>query len=469
MNALRFKRLISIILAMLFILQSFSYAKYSNPYEGEVEKPVAEANNNISEATIISESPYGSYQPVGPNIEKKGNPEYDSVNNYIVDLNTLDTRIKYFSPTYTNIKSSAESSYWMAFYARGGNDTLVYDYKYYTEEIHDIMMLYKDDMNLYISQRNMLSKTDPNYEKKYKELTVKIITYQTMYLAAKNSYSSTNATITRTKTMLGLNKALYNIDNVDNNNRVAFARRSVTKAISSVVLTYLQLVDYTDILEKQTNLYYDMYLLKKKNYELGLATALDVSTSLDTYEKAKSTFKSTETTLKNVKEQVAINLGYKISDMDKLVFVEPEPDLNYLASIDFEADKNRAYTSNSAYTAIKISDKDKKYPQSTGEDIFNKRQEYMANVISAEFEDIYNNLLSKKLSYDSSLFLKEICDIDDVGNKRKFDNNLVSELEYKGLELQNLSNKLQVKVAKYNLINAINEYYYAALGDITIS
>ena len=64
--------------------------------------------------------------------------------------------------------------------------------------------------------------------------------------------------------------------------------------------------------------------------------------------------------------------------------------------------------------------------------------------------------------------LKEICDINDEADKRKLENNLVSELEYKGLELQNLSNKLQVKVAKYNLINAINEYYYAALGDITI-
>lgn len=469
MSYLRFKKLTTIIIVMTLLLQSFSYAKQKNPFEGEVEAPVAEIKNNISEATIIAELPYGSYEPVGPAIEKKGNPEYDSVNNYVVDLNTLNTRIKYFSPTYTNIKSSAESSYWMAFYARGGNDTLVYDYKYYTEEIHDIMTLYKDDMNEYISQRNLLNKSDPDYAKKYKDLTVKIITYQTMYGAAKNSYSLTNTTITRTKNMLGLNKALYNIDNVDNNNKVAFARRSVTKAISSVVLTYLQLVDYTDILEKQTNLYYDMYLLKKKNYELGLATALDVTTSLDTYEKAKSTYKSTETTLKNVKEQVAINLGYKISDMDKLVFVEPEPDLNYIASIDFEADKNRAYTSNSAYTAIKISDKDKKYPQSTGEDLFNRRQEYMSNVISAEFENIYKNLLAKKLSYDSSLYLKEISEIDEEANKRKFENNLVSELEYKGLELQNLSNKLQVKVAKYNLINAINEYYYAALGDITIS
>ena len=196
MRNLYYKKLFTILIAMVVLLHSFSYAKHSDPFEGEVKAPVAENKNNIAEATIMAELPDGIYQPVGPAIEKKSNPEYDSVNNYIIDLNTLDTRIKYFSPTYTNIKSGAESSYWMAFYARGGNDTLVYDYKYYIEEIHDIMMLYKDDMNGYILQRNLLNKSDPDFEKKYKDLTIKIITYQTMYGAAKGSYGITNNTIT---------------------------------------------------------------------------------------------------------------------------------------------------------------------------------------------------------------------------------------------------------------------------------
>ena len=458
-----------LVIAMILFLYSFSYAKHNDPFEGEVEAPVAENKNNISEATIIAELPYGSYQPIGPAIEKKSNPEYDSVNNYIVDLNTLDTRIKYFSPTYTNIKAGAESSYWMSFYARGGNDTLLYDYRQYTEEIYDLMTTFKDTINSLTYQRGILDKADPDYQKKYDTLTAQINGYKNIYSTTKVTYNMTNSSINSTKRMLGLNNALYNIGNLDNNNKVAFARRSVTKAITSVVLTYLQLSDYAEILEKQTNLYYDMYLLKKKNYELGQATAIDVSTSLDQYEDAKNSFKTTETTLKNVKEQVAINLGYKVGDIDKLVFVEPEIDLNYISSINFEDDKTRAYTSNSAYNAIKISDRDKRLPQSTGEELFHKRQEYTSNIIIAEFENIYNDLMSKKLLYDSSLYLKEICDINDEANKRKFYNNLVSELEYKGLELQNLSNKLQVKVAKYNLINATNAYYYAALGDITIS
>lgn len=469
MNYKVLRKIIALSLTMTLSLGSILYARKPDPFEGEVDAPVAEEKNNISEATIIHKDPYEEYNPLNPVKPGINKEEYDSVDNFVVDLNIIESRIKYFSPTYTNIKAGAESSYWMSFYARGGNDTLLYDYRQYTEEIYDLMTTFNDTIKSLTYQRNILDKTDPDYKKKYDTLTAQINAYKNMYSTTKITYNTTNSSINSTKRMLGLNNVLYNIGNIDNNNKVAFARRSVTKAIKSVVLTYLQLSEYAEILEKQTNLYYDMYLLKKKNYELGLATAIDVSTSMDQYENAKNSFKATETTLKNVKEQVAINLGYKVSDIDKLVFVEPEVDLSYISSISFEDDKTRAYTSNSTYNAIKISDRDKRLPQSTGEELFHKRQEYTSNVIIAEFENMYNDLLSKKLSYDSSLYLKEICEINDAANKRKFDSNLVSELEYKGLELQNLSNKLQVKVAKYNLINATDAYYYAALGDITIS
>ena len=89
---------------------------------------------------------------------------------------------------------------------------------------------------------------------------------------------------------------------------------------------------------------------------------------------------------------------------------------------------------------------------------------------------MHNDIIPEEILYRYSRQNSiEVIDNNDTGLQvikmplLKFDNNLVSELEYKGLELQNLSNKLQVKVAKYNLINATNAYYYAALGDITIS
>ena len=119
--------------------------------------------------------------------------------------------------------------------------------------------------------------------------------------------------------------------------------------------------------------------------------------------------------------------------------------MDYINSINFEEDKTRAYTSNSAYKSVTLSDKDKKLPQSTGEEIFFKRQEYNSEKVINEFENIYRNLQAKVFAYEGSIYLAQIVAINAQANLRKLNNKLISELEYKGLELQNLGNELQVK------------------------
>ena len=468
-NMIKYRKIISLLLVLVLNIQLVTYAR-KNIHEGEVSEPVGEPKSYYSEGIIEAKDPYQEYNPLNPVKPGINIDEYNSVDNYTVDLNTIETRIKYFSPAYKSIRASAESMYWMAFYARGGNDTLLYNDNQYTEEVKELVDNSKALLNSAISKRNALKLTDPDYQANYDKLSEEIEKkYRPQYNATSSAYNMAKQTINQTKTALGLSRALYNIGNVDNSNQVAFARRAVTKSIKSLVMTYLQLLSYTDILEKQSKLYYDMYMLTLKNQTLGLATSYDVANSIDTYESAKASYKKTNTTLKNLKEQIAINLGYKISDIDKLNFVEPEVDLNYILSINFEDDKKRAYTSNSAYTSISLNDKDRRLPGSTGEEILHKRQEYTSNKVINEFENVYNNLQSKMLAYEGSLYLSQIAMINNSANQRKFSTNLISELEYKGLEIQNLGNILQVKTAKYDLINATNDYYYGALGHITLS
>lgn len=459
-----FKRIISLSLVLSICIPYISYAKV-NPFEKQVDAPEAEPNINVSEGIIISSGPYHEYNPLNPVKPGVNKEEYDKVDNYVIDFNTIEYRIKYFSPSYNNIKANAESMYWMSYYARGGNDVLLYDYKSYTDEINQLVLTFKSAMNNAIAERRKYKQGDPEYD----NLTALIKNYTAMYTKASTQYTVANKTINATKSALGLSRALYNVGNVDNNNQVAFARRAVTKTIKSLILTYLQLSYYAEILEKQSKLYYDMYVLKKKNLELGLATQVEVKQSLDTYETAKQSFKTTTTTLRNIKEQIAINLGYKVSEVDKLEFIEPDVDMDSINSVDFEKDKERAYTSNSSYSSVTLSDRDKKLPGSTGEDLLHKRQDYNAEKVITEFENIYRNLQAKIFAYEGSIYLSQIVAMNEAGNMRKYTNKLISELEYKGLEIQNLANDLQVKTAKYNLINAYNDYYYGALGHITVS
>ena len=467
MRKLYYKKIFILLMILVLTTTSICYSK-DNPFATEVEKPVAESKNNVSEGTIIFDSPYNAYNPLNPVKVGVNQEEYEKVDNYNIDLKTLGLRIKYFSPRYTNIKQSALSSYYMAYYARGGNDTLTFDAKGYTSEILDLSNEYKLLYEKYLKERDALDKNDPNYSEKYATLTAQIETYKLMYNGAKTTYDTTNKTINSTKSMLGLGRALYNIGNVDNNTGISSARRQIEKGVSTAILSYLQLKTYVSILEKQSNLYYDIYKLNLKNYDLGIATSIDVSDSLSTYENAKVTMQETKTTMQNVKEQIANNLGYKLSDIDKLVFVEPEVDIDYIKNINLDEDRKRACTSNSSYVNISLNDKDRKLPQSTGENILNQRLKYVSEKVTSEVDNLYDKLQSALIVYESNVYLNEIFNTNIDANKRKFDNKLVSEIEYKGLELQNLATNLQMKVAKYDLISASNEYYYATLGNLSI-
>ena len=462
------RKLYIFILAFVVIVTTNSYAKVKVEH-GEVKGPVAEEKNSTSEGIIIQSNPYVERNPVSEELSGKSKEEYDAVNNYNIDLKTLSLRIKYFSPTYLNIRQGALSSYTMAYYMRGGNDTLMFDTLSYTDEIHDLLNDYKSTYEECIKERNALDKSDPDYEAKYSALTAEIMTYQYMYKVAKATYDATNKTINTTKTKLGLGNALYNMGNVDNNNKIVFAREAIEKSLSSAVLSCLQLETYVDILENQTKLYYDMYELYKKNEALGLSTSNDVLESYATYENAKDTMKKTKTTLRNVKEQIATNLGYSIYDIDKLNFVEPEVDLVYIASINYEADKVRAYTSNEKYYSLSLNERDRKRPGSTGEELLKKRQDYISAKVITEFDDVYSRYEAALLSYEAGNILYNVYALNKEANKRKLDNKLVSELEYKGLELKNYADLLQVKVSKYNLITAYNDYYFATLGHLDIT
>ena len=463
------KKSIIMFLVTCFVVSNFSYAKNKNPYEGEVEEPAANPNVHHSENTIIDESSYDVYNPINPVKVGVNQEEYNKVDNFNIDLNTLGLRIKYFSPTYKNIRQSALSSYTMAYYARGGNDDLVFNPKTYTAEILDLALEYKKNYEKSVLELSLLKTDDPNYAEKRAILESAIQESGYRYNVTKYTYDATTKGINSTKTMLGLTTALYNMANVDNNARIKFAHETIEKSLKSAILSYLQLETYVSILEKQTNLYYDIYKLNEKNLSLGTATSNDVLGSLANYEAIKDSLKTTKTTMENVKKQIATNLGYNLSDIEKLQFIEPVVDYEYLNSVNFDEDKIRAYTSNSSFTSVTLSDKDKKLPQSTGEEIYNNMKEYVSLKVMTEFENIYNKLLSAKFAYDNISYQERIYEINIDANKRKFDNKLVSELEYKGLELQNLSNELQIKITKYNLITAMNDYYYAALGHIDIS
>lgn len=96
------KKLIVLVLVVVLSIQFSVYAKVRQGIE--VDEPKAEGeNNNISEAIIYdnSEKLINPATNVDDLINKE---EYNSVNNYNINIDTLKLRIQYFSPNYTKSK-----------------------------------------------------------------------------------------------------------------------------------------------------------------------------------------------------------------------------------------------------------------------------------------------------------------------------------------------------------------------------
>lgn len=467
----RIRKIFILLFSLILLINNFSYAKRlnDNPFAGEVEKPEAVPKTNKSEGILYHVDAYEAFSPINPVPVGVNKEEYDSVDNFNIDLNTLNTRIKYFSPVYKNVKAGAESSLWMAFYATGGNIGLVDGYKSYNGDDVDAINECKDRLDNLKSELSHLDKTAPDYPAQKAALEALIFAADLAYRSAKDTYSIDNRIITATMGKLGHRKSLSRIANVDNMTAISSGRDSITNMLSNLILTYLKVDAQVEILSKQEKLYKDMYELSLKNYSLGNETSLSVSQNLNNYENVKTQLKALKATSKNLKSQIATNLGYKETDLDKLVFVEPEVDISYIENVNLDDDRDKAYNSNSAYTSITLSSKDKKYPGSTGETLYNKRREHTAEKIVIALEDLYNNMQSALLAYQSSYYLSQICELTDKANEIKRESNLISDMQYDALTLQNLSNKLLVKIAKYDLITATNNYYYGTMGQITVS
>ena len=234
-------------------------------------------------------------------------------------------------------------------------------------------------------------------------------------------------------------------------------------------LSYKQLEHYILLLDKQVYLYQDMFKLYRKNYNLGLATSEEVQQYLLNYENAKKTRNNIKATAKNVKEMIAINLGYERKDFDKLYFAEPTVDLTYANETSPSIHYDQAYNSNKAYNDIRSAKRvDSKNPGSTADAIKDEKLEATKNKIIVKLDSLYDTMKVSLYKYNASVYLQEMININEISNNRKLENNLVSEVEYRGLTVKNDADRLAYLTTKYDLIKSTVNYHYAILGILDI-
>ena len=178
---------------------------------------------------------------------------------------------------------------------------------------------------------------------------------------------------------------------------------------------------------------------------------------------------SSETEMNRLKTSVAKYLGYSISEVDKLNFIEPEIDITKIASINYEEDLNKMMISDSNYINALIkgdegSNGSNKLPGSTGEDIYNRKVQMAKDTVEINFERNFATLINKCRLYVSNLsYLSKIANLRDAENNSKYQSKLISEIDYIKNNINVIRDRADVASSKYELLKAYNDYYYDTL------
>lgn len=370
-----------IILLVLIINVNVCFARGNNSGI-EVDEPVANTDGNIntSEGIIYDAGNY-NYNPINNGIAGFKQDEYDKVNNYEINFDTLDLRIKYFSPNYDENK--------------------------------------KNIVNNDIVNNGLRGKDTTNI--------------------TSNGLDNTNGTL-------------------------ILSMEDLVDTIKIEILNFLSAKNKYDVLVGQKDLYERLHKTAEENLINGLITSLEYNNVDLEVANVNQQLENAKNNMITYRENVAKYLGYKLSEEDKLIFVEPDVDIEKISNVDYETDLNKMFMADSNYIrAITAGDEgsngSSKLPGSTGNVIYQKKVQAAHDTVEANFERIFANLLNKYRLYVNNLtYLAKIASLRETENESKYNSNLIGESEYLRNKIQILTDRGNEDDSKYELLKAMISY-----------
>ena len=344
----------------------------------EVDEPVSQADSkfNVSEGIIYSEGNY-TYDPLHSGIAGFNQDEYDKVNNYEINFDTLELRIKYFSPNYSESKTTVVNNDIVSSGLRGRDTT------------------------------NITSN-------------------------GLDEYSST----------------------------LILSMEDLVDTIKVEILNYLSARNRYNVLNGQKDLYEKLYKTAEENLRSGFITSLEYNNIDLEFTNVKQQLENARINMINYKDSVAKYLGYNLYDVDKLIFIEPEADIEKATNINYDNDLNKMFITDSNYirtiaSGDEGSNGSSKLPGSTGEEIYHKKVQAAHDNVEANFERAFANLVNKCRLYVNNLkYLTRMANLRETENESKYSSSLISESDYLRNKIQILTDRGNVNDSKYELLKA---------------
>lgn len=236
--------------------------------------------------------------------------------------------------------------------------------------------------------------------------------------------------------------------------------RQMTAGAQQAMIGYDTIRQNIATLETMVQLYDRRYQMYTRQKELGLATDKDVLSSYTSFLSAQSQLASLNNQADSVRRSLCQLLGYDPETNPEIRSL-PAFDMTRLEGMNLEEDTKKAIGNNYTLISQRTSAAGKTNAKRENR---NKILDEGDQKLTIEMQRLYQDVMDKKAAYDAAATGYQAAEASWGAAQRQYQNGLISEIQYIGLQLAYYQKKAAFESANLSLWQAMENYDWGITG-----
>ena len=373
----------------------------------------------------VTSVPAFAYSPTGPGASPEAGryseEELARLQDNVLEYSEIQNRVREYNPTISQVWKTYE-------------DTRQ-DYANMATELESQSQVVKDLADSYESAGEMMGNQ------------VLISTAKQL----KKGYQSTMESMEDTVSQWNDNKSTGSIRSYE---------RQMTAGAQQAMIGYDTIRQNIATLETMVQLYDRQYQMYTRQKELGLATDKDVLSSYTSFLSAQSQLASLNNQADSVRRSLCQLLGYDPETNPEIRSL-PAFDMTRLEGMNLEEDTKKAIGNNYTLISQRTSAAGKTNAKRENR---NKILDEGDQKLTIEMQRLYQDVMDKKAAYDAAATGYQAAEASWGAAQRQYQNGLISEIQYIGLQLAYYQKKAAFESANLSLWQAMENYDWGITG-----
>lgn len=373
----------------------------------------------------VTSVPAFAYSPTGPGASPEAGryseEELARLQDNVLEYSEIQNRIREYNPTISQVWKTYE-------------DTRQ-DYANMVTELESQYQVVKNLADSYESAGEMMGNQ------------VLISTAKQL----KKGYQSTMESMEDTVSQWNDNKSTGSIRSYE---------RQMTAGAQQAMIGYDTIRQNIATLETMVQLYDRQYQMYTRQKELGLATDKDVLSSYTSFLSAQSQLASLNNQADSVRRSLCQLLGYDPETNPEIRSL-PAFDMTRLEGVNLEEDTKKAIGNNYTLISQRTSAAGKTNAKRENR---NKILDEGDQKLTIEMQRLYQDVMDKKAAYDAAATGYQAAEASWGAAQRQYQNGLISEIQYIGLQLAYYQKKAAFESANLSLWQAMENYDWGITG-----